>query len=728
MPLLSHFQHITLTNDQQLALMKIQAFLAGDKRVFLLKGYAGSGKTTLLKGIVAYLAESKINYQLMAPTGRAAKIIQQKTGFGATTVHKGIYCFDELEELKTDESDASFIYYYKLIDNQEVHNSVLLIDEASMVSDVDSVGEFFRFGSGKLLTDLMEYAQLNHLNSTSKIVFIGDPAQLPPIGMNFSPALDDTYLTDTFHTSIELTEMTEVKRQDAQNGILRVATNLRRCLTSGYFNNFNLQENEIDIFNPAYEQFFSEYAKADGTKIIVTYKNKTAQDLNQNIRIKKYGADLPIQKGDIIIIGGNNYSLGVMNGEFGVVSKVAENPESRTISLKLRGGETKPIRLTWRLVELLMPDNEGKSNLVKGYLLENFLSGENQLSSLEQQALFVDFLVRHPGIGKETVEFKDALMDDPYFHCILLKYGYAVTCHKAQGGEWDTAFTLWDKAIDFSLATSSHTITGKANTDFYRWAYTAVTRASKRLYCLNPPRFNPFSAMSLVESVVQNALQELAPSRMTAQELYIDESLVQKLNSMGLKEQPIELQNHFLNLNFLVGQHQIEIISWAKVQFEIRYGFKRGHELAMLKCWINGKNEFRATYQKIPTGTNSDQLYGEIVNLLEKNSPVVIVRDTQTPADKSYEFPAELEEAKPFLKNLFDGLQEKLQPEKIIISTVEHLLYRDRYTFTKNQEKAVVDFEYNKDGFFGRVLALDKQTNSHKLLLEVQTAINNLKL
>ena len=185
--------------------------------MFILQGYAGSGKTTLLKGFVEYLHSLEKRYQLMAPTGRAAKVINQKTGFESTTIHKGIYSFEELQEIKQseEENDFSFLYNYKIRNNTEVYNSILIVDEASMLSDVLSQGEFFRFGSGHLLRDLVSYARIQEETTTSKIIFIGDPAQLPPIGMKFSPALDQNYLNETYKVSVKHTEMKEVKRQDA---------------------------------------------------------------------------------------------------------------------------------------------------------------------------------------------------------------------------------------------------------------------------------------------------------------------------------------------------------------------------------------------------------------------------------------------------------------------------------------------------------------------------------
>ena len=154
-----------------------------------------------------------------------------------------------------------------------------------------------------------------------------------------------------------------------------------------------------------------------------------------------------------------------------------------------------------------MPDEKGESKTVNGYMLENYLNGDNYLKPEEQQALYVDFKNRNPKLKPKTEEFKEAIKTDPYFNCILLKYGYAVTCHKAQGGEWDTTFVFWDKGVkeDFNFYNSEHNRSGKTNPDFYRWAYTAITRAARKLFCINPPCFNSFSGMSFIDVNVQKS-------------------------------------------------------------------------------------------------------------------------------------------------------------------------------------------------------------------------------
>ncbi len=733
MSILNHFQHINLTNDQHTALAKIQDFLNSDENIFILQGYAGSGKTTLLKGLVDYLQEIERKYQLMAPTGRAAKVINQKTGFDATTIHKGIYSFEELEEVEIkeeDKNDISFIYYYKVRNNPDVHNSILIIDEASMVSDIQSQGEFFRFGSGHLLKDLFQYSHIGFPNSTVKIIFIGDPAQLPPIGMNFSPALDKKYLNEKYNLKIAEAEIKEIKRQDADNGILNSATKIRKCLTSGFFNDFDLRENKKDIFNPKYESFLESYKKEQGTKAIISYKNKTALDLNQTIRNDKYGADLPIQPGDIIIVGGNNYRLGIMNGEFGVVSHVETVTTTREIRFYRKNSDTASVLLTWRQIELLMPDEKGQSKTTKGYMLENYLNGDNYLKPEEQQALYIDFKNRNPKLRPKTKEFKEEIKIDPYFNCILLKYGYAVTCHKAQGGEWDSTFVFWDKGIntDFNFYNSEHNRSGKTNPEFYRWAYTAITRASKKLYCINPPYFNSFSDMSFIDINVQNSFQELTGQSVKPIEIEIIKDNLRLLKEFNLNDAPISFQNHFLLLNYLVQKQYIDIESWKKVNYEIRYGFKRRNDTASIRFWVNGKNEFKSNFQKLPSETNSDSLFEEITKLIGNAPTIIFVRNTVDTILSKIEFELELEEEKPFLRSLFDSLQKALADSGISITGINHQNYRERYTFENGGKKAVIDFEYNGNGFFGRALPLESQCNNENLLGKIRMEISNLKI
>ena len=730
MQILDHFQHINLTKDQSEAIEKLYNFLLSDERIFILQGYAGSGKTTLLKGVVQYLNSIERLYQLMAPTGRAAKVINQKTGFESTTVHKGIYSFDELQEIERskEERDVSFLYQYKLRNNTDVHDTIFIVDEASMVSDKLSEGEFFRFGSGYLLKDLITFSRVKDSTTKSKIIFIGDPAQLPPIGMNFSPALDASYLQDNFQLKTSAAEMKQVKRQDANNGILVSATKLRKCLTSGYFNDFNIRENKKDVFNPLYEDYLETYNAQSKKKIIICYKNKTALDLNIAIRKDKFGRDLPIQPADTVIIGSNNYRLGIMNGEFAVVVEASVSIESREIRFKVKEGKTESVKLTWRKVVLLVPDENGKPKNVSGYILENYLYGDNCLKQEEQRALYVDFKTRYPKLKKGTEEFKEAISNDPYFNCIQLKYGYAVTCHKAQGGEWENAFVFWDRGIssNFNFYETEHDRSGKTNSDFYRWAYTAITRASKRLYCINPPFFSSFSGMTFIDANVQKAFNELTGVSSQSVEIDLNDEVLHEIEKFGLLKAPLEIQDHFIGRWYSLKEQNIQIIQWERVGYEIRYVFKRANETAAFKFWVNGKNVFKSNYQKLPAETNSQELYSLISNVFEGLGDVVINRNTAEAILDKITFDIELEENKPFLKNLFDSITHELKTGEVI-SEIAHLSYRERYTFQQGSNTCVIDFEYNKDGFLGRVLPIENKCDSAKLLDSIKEIIKKLK-
>lgn len=730
MKILTHFQHLTLTNDQRNALEKLFSFLESDERVFILQGYAGSGKTTLLKGIVEYLNSFQKQYQLMAPTGRAAKVINQKTGFQATTLHKGIYSFEELVEIeKSDEkNDVSFLYQYKLRNNPEAHDAVLIVDEASMVSDVLSQGEFFRFGSGHLLRDLISYSRIQEVGTSSKIIFIGDPAQLPPIGMNYSPALDRDYLQNNYQLSAEVAEMKEVKRQNADNGILLAATKIRQSLTSGFFNDFDLSDNKRDIFNPLYKDYLETYKAQKDKKIIICYKNKTALELNKEMRIDKFGSDLPIQATDTVIIGTNNYNLGVMNGEFAVVSEANSEIESREVRFRFKDDKTEVVRLIWRWVTIILPDENGQPKSVSGYILENYLYGDNYLKPEEQRALYIDFKNRHPKLKKGTEQFKEAISNDMYFNAIQLKYGYAVTCHKAQGGEWPNAFVFWDRGVasDFNFLESKHDKSGKTNADFYRWAYTAVTRASEKLFAINPAHFSSFSEMNFVDTNVQAAFNELIGENSEIIELEFDEEILQLLEKFQLQEVSISIQDHFIQRWYALKNHLIDFVEWKRVGYEIRYSLQRGNDTACFKYWVNGSSVFRPTFQKLSAHTNSNEFYDIISKLFEDLPNILVNRNTAEGIIAKIVFDTALEEDKPFLKNLLDAIQCQLDPKEKI-SEVTHSEYRERYTFERGSEYCVIDFEYNKNGFFGRVLPLENRSNSQALIERIREIVNILK-
>jgi len=723
MSIFSHFEELQLTASQEEALGKLERFLQGSDPVFMLKGYAGSGKTTILKGLVQYLNSISKDFALLAPTGRAAKVIREKTGQEAVTIHKGIYCYDRLVEVNDGDS---FFYSYALRNSIDVAGKIFIVDEASMVSDAKSEGEFFRFGSGYLLSDLIRYTRVVEPNVHSKIIFVGDPCQLAPVGDNSSKAFEPDYLKSKFDLSCAEAEMKEVIRQEGESGILLAATKIRKSISAGYFNDFNLKANNRDVFNLSGDDFLNIWEGVKSTKIIIASKNKTCLDINLRIRERKYGSRmLPPQKGEIVIIGANNYRTGVFNGEFAVVNSADDSPIRRTIYLKGKD----PVNLVWRNVELVFPDGESSNKLVKALMLENFLFGDNYLTPEETQALYVDFTQRHPGLKSETPEFKDAIMNDGYFNCLRLKYGYAVTCHKAQGGEWDQVFSIWDheNAENFNFLSDKQRKAGKTNKDFYRWAYTAVTRSSKKHFALNPPFFNSYSTLSFLEMPVVQALEELSGKALQPEDITVDPDILKALSEIGLAEQPAQLQDHFIQVRHAVRKQYIEIVAWERKAYEIWYTFQREQERASLKTWINGQNEFKKQFALIPGASPHAAFNSEIAGILQELPKLTIQRNCPETIFSRIDFEVEQEEKFPFTRYLYDDLESLFALSDIVIEAVEHFEYRERYTFTKGSQTVVLDFEYNKHGFFGRVLPMTNKSNSLALLSEIQLAIQTLK-
>ena len=723
MSIFNYFKHITLSPDQESALSKLEAFLASPAQVFILKGYAGSGKTTILKGFVEYLDSIEKDFILMAPTGRAAKVIRERTGQDASTIHRYIYSFEETVEIKEGDS---FYYYFKIRNNDDVIGNIFIVDEASMISDAKNEGEFFRFGSSHLLTDLISFTRVANLGAKTKIVFVGDPCQLPPVGDSSSKAFEASYLSEKFNLDSQETEMKEVKRQSSESGISEAASKLRKSITAGYFNDFNLRSNGIDMFNPTYENFLDTWMAASSPKIIIASKNKTCVDLNLQIRKRIFGeSNIPIQKGDIVILGGNNYGKGVFNGEFAIVNNVSENITHRIIPL--RGQH--PVSLYWRDIELVFPDNEIQNKIVKGKMLENFLSGDNNLRPEETRALYVDFINRHDELDPESAEFNVAIRQDEFFNCLLLKYGYAVTGHKAQGGEWDNVFTVWDNdnREDFNCFTDKQRSLGKVNLYFFRWAYTAITRASKKLYAINPPFFNSYSNLAFLDDKVLSALENLTGVQVQAEEISLDSELDQHLAKFNLLDEPIPLQNHFIKVCLTARKQHIELIGWEKLGYEIRYTFERAQNKAVLRTSINGKNEFINPFQVMPK-LSPNKEFNEILSGLLANLPIVsIKRNADETVYSQIKFDTQLEEELPFLFSLYDELVKLLKDSGVVIGGIEHMQYRERYTFKLNDELAVIDFEYNKNGFFGRVIPVPNLTKGNTLLSIIKATLKTIK-
>ena len=500
---------ISPTPSQEVALRTFQTFLNGDGQVYILKGAAGTGKTVLAGMFIDTLRAQGREFHLMAPTGRAAFVLGNKVGFDAFTIHKSIYSLSQLESQNPtdDESDNDVHARFSLRHNDDARDAVYLVDEASMVSDNFSQSEAFTFGSGRLLHDLFHYA------GGRKIVFIGDYAQLPPVGMSFSPALDTDYLHDTFGTNVESSKLTEVVRQGQDSGILSNVTRIRDSIDHKSFIEFKLTESfdfhaEDTSLLPRYFELSPTRPTASAT--IIAYTNKQVLQYNELIRAHYYGDHAPrLMSGELLMIARNNYAHDVelFNGNIvRVVSCQPDNEvERRTVRVKTGKDRIDSVELSFRKAVIAFKAGNERAELsVK--LLDNFLDEvSSTVSGLLSRALIVDFNNRLPNVLKDNLPaikkalrqkqepigelrqlcetYKELLLHDPYYNSVACKYGYAVTCHKAQGGEWDNVF------VDMSR------FGGTANEDYFRWAYTALTRSSKQVWHHRSPDFDYISGI-----------------------------------------------------------------------------------------------------------------------------------------------------------------------------------------------------------------------------------------
>lgn len=472
---------MTLTSQQQQVLNSIKEFLNNDVPVFILKGYAGTGKTTMISYIIEEIAKHEKAPLLMAPTGRAARVLSSKTKREANTIHRCIYELDTIET-KEDSDDIRYIFPLKDVENA-ARDHICIVDESSMIGTREVQNELFEFGTGSLLNDLLTFVAPHR---GGKVIFIGDPMQLPPVGDNVSNALDEQFFKDN-KIKVVVGELTEVVRQNEDSAILGNAMKVRTLLESPQRNNlvFDRKENEvIDIegYNMP-KQLLNIYPKPEiGQSVIITFSNRQARDYNYIIREILYPGEKQIVIGDILQVVSNNYGLDVMNGDFVKITDISGETEYQSAPVYVtveRKRVRQNITLAFRNVRIMLDDGREKTCKIIESMLDD---ADANLTFIQIQALYINFCMRHQGLKRNSQEFKELLKHDPYYNALRVKYGYAITGHKSQGGEWHTVF------VDYTGRT------GLTN-DCLRWTYTVTTRASHILYGCNMPNVTPMSKL-----------------------------------------------------------------------------------------------------------------------------------------------------------------------------------------------------------------------------------------
>ena len=446
------------TAQQRDVFALLETFLTSikDDDCFILKGYAGTGKTTLISALVKVLPKIKLKSVLLAPTGRAAKVISNYSGKKAFTIHKKIY-----RKKVAASPEMNFV-----LGDNIMENTLFIVDEASMISD-----QVHDYSRQSLLQDLISYV---YNGKNCKLMLVGDTAQLPPVGSAISPALNKQFVSDEFRLSVFTYELTDVVRQEKESGILFNATKLRELVRKGeeVFPKFKIRgykdifrmtgERLVEGLNYAYDKYGME------NTIVICRSNKNANAYNQNIRNRILYREEELSGGDHIMVVRNNYfwlkpedNSGdfIANGDIARIRKVRRTEEQYGF------------RFAELVIELLdYPDEEPLSCKV---MLDTLYSETPSLSNADNKRFYEAVLQDYMHIENKKFMMEE-LKKDPYYNALQIKFAFAVTCHKAQGGQWPAVF------IDQGYLTDE-----MLNTEFLRWLYTGVTRSNKELFLVN---------------------------------------------------------------------------------------------------------------------------------------------------------------------------------------------------------------------------------------------------
>lgn len=450
------------TEGQRILILALAEFIANGApdEVFLFKGYAGTGKTTLLSALVKAAPIIRKETVLLAPTGRAAKVLASYSGKQAFTIHKKIY--QPRSQRDGTISFVRMINYHK--------HTLFIVDEASMIQGGVSGSGGYLFSDADLLTDLIEYVQTGY---NCRLILIGDTAQLPPVGLSVSPAMDAAYLKNTYRLRTRELELKEVMRQSLDSGILANATLIREKLMANDFQFplFRLSAfkdvRKIDaaMLEDALNDTFG--SRNDLNAVVITSSNKRANIYNREIRRRILYREEEISAGDLLMVVKNNYFWLPAESPAGFIANgdIIEVMKVRKIS------ELYGFRFATAIIRMV--DYPEQPEMEVNLLIDTLTSESPSLTMTQNQQLFDEVMKDYEDIVSRRGRV-EKVKNNPWFNALQVKFAYALTCHKTQGGQWETIFIdqPWLKDNTFDV-------------EFLRWLYTAVTRATAKVYLIN---------------------------------------------------------------------------------------------------------------------------------------------------------------------------------------------------------------------------------------------------
>jgi exodeoxyribonuclease V len=448
----------TPTDSQQDLIENIPGFITGGKgrEILLVKGYAGTGKTSVIGALVKTMNVLKSKVFLLAPTGRAAKVLSSYCSQNAYTIHKKIY-----RQKTSSDGTGKFV-----LDNNLHKNTLFIVDEASMISNQAFDSDIF--GSGRLLDDLIKYIYNDH---NCRLIMVGDTAQLPPVHIDISPALDPSFLKG-FGLSVQEIFLKEILRQAEDSGILFNATGIRYNITGSIPGIPHLILDDFTdierITGPELLEKITDSYDKHGIEetIIVTRSNKKANQYNKGIRNLILGREEELAAGDLLMIVKNNYYWLTENE----VTDFIANGDIMEI-IRIKGYQE---MYGFRFADALVRFTDYKDmELEVKLLLDAIYSDTAALGNDRNKELFNAVMEDYTDIPNKRKRYEQ-LKTNPWFNALQIKFAYAVTCHKAQGGQWKNVF------IDQGYIKEE-----MVNKEYLRWLYTAFTRATGKLYLLN---------------------------------------------------------------------------------------------------------------------------------------------------------------------------------------------------------------------------------------------------
>ncbi len=700
----------SLTDDQKNGLRIAEKFIEDPSvNVLRISGPEGSGKTFLIWKLLEIIRNRHRTAKIFAIGSRVAESLKNRSGLEVSSLYSAMYNFSDLEGGQSEiidiaklENDTDVKLEQKtfvLRDNHDDNSITYIIDEAQLLSDRYSENDLFKLGSGKLFSDFLNYASLDN-NPSRKVILIGDPYQLLRGSKEETPMCEEVLLNSYSIPTMEVA-LSEQVSSEPENSIAKGFETITRGIDNKQFNYLNIDPDIKHIFTLKKTDFEETYRgnSSDMDSIVITYSNKNCVEINEYIRRIIFHKSDGLQLGDRVLLQ-NNISIesngalySLHQGEFGKVVRVTDKTESHIQPLKGYGR----IVLELREVEvhfdrLIQP--------VTVLMLDDYLTSEERdIAKEDRIALLIKArknIQEELGRSPNPTEIGRLLAQNKYLNAALLKYGYAITCHRAQGKKWNNVF--------INCETEERS---KTNENYYRWLYTAMTCSSSKVFLLNAPQIFPWYKVAWKEntsSFDEFSKSETGKRKLGLTDLEIPEEINSKLDKLGFPSDKIFLRLLWIECQEKLSPKDIQIDNVEHKQFHEVYHFRGPNsEKVRVIFYYNAKGEI--SKRKLLPVNKLTQSIEKLLDQSEENR-------------EKLEFPHE------FLDIFYAKFKKLLSIEKIQIKSVNNHQYKQEYTLEREKEFILLQIFYTGEGFISTVMP--QKYNSNSILKDVKKCFEKL--